>query len=261
MRCFRLGLTAFYGATALGSARSAPRPLRPDARSSPTTRCSMTRGPSRPVARRGRPRARRASRRSARAPGPCVSPTAAASLCAAAITRWPNRRPRATSASATAPRPAQRPPMAAPTPSRRMPHSARATTRARAASARPTALRLCASGAPKTAAGSCGAESADAAAPDANTDAGDAGDAGDRTRPRAGGAQQRALCDVHHGRVQRREEGVRSRYGVQLVPRVCAWLRATSCVDACGKAHSTGKASATELSTCTLTSCRSACGY
>ena len=33
-----------------------------------------------------------------------------------------------------------------------------------------------------------------------------------------------------------------------------------SCVDACGTTHSTGKASATELSSCTLTSCRSACG-
>ena len=33
-----------------------------------------------------------------------------------------------------------------------------------------------------------------------------------------------------------------------------------SCVDACGKSHSTGKASAKELSNCTLTSCRSACG-
>lgn len=32
------------------------------------------------------------------------------------------------------------------------------------------------------------------------------------------------------------------------------------CVDACGKSHSTGKASATELSSCTLTSCRAACG-
>ena len=34
----------------------------------------------------------------------------------------------------------------------------------------------------------------------------------------------------------------------------------TVCVDGCGTAHSTGKASAIELSSCTLTSCRSACG-
>lgn len=33
-----------------------------------------------------------------------------------------------------------------------------------------------------------------------------------------------------------------------------------ACVDACGKSRATGKASATELSSCTLTSCRSACG-
>ena len=41
----------------------------------------------------------------------------------------------------------------------------------------------------------------------------------------------------------------------------CAYACAdTSCVDGCGTAHSTGKASANELSSCTLTSCRSACG-
>jgi hypothetical protein len=41
----------------------------------------------------------------------------------------------------------------------------------------------------------------------------------------------------------------------------CAYACADApCVDACGTAHSTGKASATELSSCTLTSCRSACG-
>ncbi len=34
----------------------------------------------------------------------------------------------------------------------------------------------------------------------------------------------------------------------------------TSCVDGCGTVHSTGRASAIELSSCTLTSCRSACG-
>jgi hypothetical protein len=33
-----------------------------------------------------------------------------------------------------------------------------------------------------------------------------------------------------------------------------------SCVDACGTSHSSGKASAMALSSCTLTSCRSACG-
>lgn len=33
-----------------------------------------------------------------------------------------------------------------------------------------------------------------------------------------------------------------------------------SCVAACGDAHSTGRASAMELASCTLTSCRSACG-
>ena len=41
----------------------------------------------------------------------------------------------------------------------------------------------------------------------------------------------------------------------------CAYACAdASCVDGCGTAHSTGKASAIELSSCTLTSCRSACG-
>ena len=41
----------------------------------------------------------------------------------------------------------------------------------------------------------------------------------------------------------------------------CAYACAdASCVDGCGTAHSTGKASAMELSSCTLTSCRSACG-
>lgn len=33
-----------------------------------------------------------------------------------------------------------------------------------------------------------------------------------------------------------------------------------SCVDGCGAAHATGKVGAMELSSCTLTSCRSACG-
>lgn len=41
----------------------------------------------------------------------------------------------------------------------------------------------------------------------------------------------------------------------------CAYACAdAACVDACGKSRATGKASATELSSCTLISCRSACG-
>ena len=120
----------------------------------------------------------------------------------------------------------------------------------------------CANGAPKTTAGSCGAAPDDAGMADADTDASDAGDAGDAdatAAPAAPGVDPCSSCVSGRCGDAKKACALGTECSLFLA---CAYGCAdVSCVDACGKAHSTGKASATELSTCTLTSCRSACGY
>jgi hypothetical protein len=120
----------------------------------------------------------------------------------------------------------------------------------------------CANGAPKTAAGSCSGGPSDAGTDDASTDAGDAGDAAapDATvPPEPASADRCATCVTDKCNDAKKACALGSECSVFLT---CAYGCAdASCVDACGKTHSTGKASATELSSCTLTSCRSACGY
>ena len=111
----------------------------------------------------------------------------------------------------------------------------------------------CASGATKTTAGSCA---------DATADAGYAADAGAADAsavtepPSADGC---ATCVTDKCNDAKKACALGTECSVFLA---CAYGCAdAACVDTCGKTHSTGKASATELSSCMLTSCRSACGY
>ena len=122
----------------------------------------------------------------------------------------------------------------------------------------------CASGATKTTAGPCGADLDAGDAGDAATelDAGDAGDADASDAgapPEAPSADLCLACAANRCGDQKKACALGSECSTFLG---CAYgCTDAACVDACGTAHSTGKASATELANCTLTSCRSACGY
>ncbi|MDB4998304.1 MAG: hypothetical protein JWM74_5736 [Myxococcaceae bacterium] len=125
----------------------------------------------------------------------------------------------------------------------------------------------CANGAAKTTAGSCAEPSEAGADPDASADAGDAGsdEAGDAGAPDAAvtpdlpSADGCATCVTDKCNDAKKACALGTECSAFLA---CAYGCAdATCVDACGKTHSTGKASATELSSCTLTSCRAACGY
>ena len=102
---------------------------------------------------------------------------------------------------------------------------------------------------------------------DAGTvDAGDAGDAGDADASDAGATPAPVVASVDActscvaGKCGDAKKACA--LGTECsVFLACAYVCAdASCVDGCAAAHSTGKASAMELSSCTLTSCRSACG-
>lgn len=122
----------------------------------------------------------------------------------------------------------------------------------------------CANGAPSTTAGSC-AGSTDGGPDagiddDAATDAGDAGDAGDDASalPEAPSVDRCAGCVSDRCGDAKKACALGTECSAFLG---CAYGCAdASCVDECGKSHSTGKASAMELSGCTLTSCSSPCG-
>jgi hypothetical protein len=122
----------------------------------------------------------------------------------------------------------------------------------------------CANGGRKTTAGSCGAPADDggstddaATDPDASGDAGDA--AAEAAAPEVPSADRCATCVSDRCGDPKKACALGSECSLFLA---CAYACTdVACVDACGKAHSTGKQSATELSNCTLTSCRSACGY
>lgn len=127
----------------------------------------------------------------------------------------------------------------------------------------------CVNGASKaTTTGACGVTDAgadDGATLDAAVDAGDAGDAGDASDAAdaagpapASGVDACASCIAGKCGDPKKACALGTECSAFLG---CAHACAdAACVDACGKARATGKASATELSSCTLTSCRSACG-
>jgi hypothetical protein len=113
----------------------------------------------------------------------------------------------------------------------------------------------CTGGAPnkKTTAASCGAGIADAGI----VDAADASDAAVVT-PMTASVDACASCVADKCGDAKKACALGSECSAFLA---CAYGCAdASCVVACGDAHSTGRASAIELSSCTLTSCRSACG-
>jgi hypothetical protein len=123
----------------------------------------------------------------------------------------------------------------------------------------------CSSGGTKTTAGSCSTDDAgtdtDGGVADAATDdGGDAGDAGvpDATTSETASVDGCAACVSDKCDAAKKACALGSECSAFLA---CAYgCVDAACVDACGKSFSTGKASATELSSCTLTSCRSACG-
>jgi hypothetical protein len=129
----------------------------------------------------------------------------------------------------------------------------------------------CTGGTKSTAPGACGEVDAgdsgtsnDAATdPDADPDAGEAGapdadvDSG-VSPPIATGVDACASCVSGKCGDAKKSCALGSECNTYLG---CAYACAdAACVDACGKSYATGKASALELSSCTLTSCRSACG-
>lgn len=118
----------------------------------------------------------------------------------------------------------------------------------------------------KTTAASCGGGIADAAIVDAAdasdatdaADAADASDAGVVVTPVTASVDACASCVADKCGDAKKACALGSECSAFLA---CAYGCAdASCVAACGDAHSTGRASAIELSSCTLTSCRSACG-
>jgi hypothetical protein len=126
----------------------------------------------------------------------------------------------------------------------------------------------CAGGPTTTTASSCGtSDDAGTSQGDAATDldAGDGGDASDADAdagtpaPEAPSADRCSSCVADRCGDPKKACAIGSECSAFLA---CAYgCTDVACVDACGKAHSTGKESATELTNCTLTSCRSACGY
>lgn len=125
----------------------------------------------------------------------------------------------------------------------------------------------CVNGASKpTTTGACGATDAgaDADADDgAAADAADAGDSGDADADAAvpapaTGVDTCASCVSGKCGDPKKACALGTECAAFLgCAHACADV---ACVDACAKARATGKASAMELSSCTLTSCRSACG-
>ena len=112
-----------------------------------------------------------------------------------------------------------------------------------------------------TTAGSCGDGDGNDGGTTSDADAGDAGD--------AGGGDDGAVPEAPS--VDRCETCVSDKCGdakklCALESECTAYLACANgcanagCVDACGKSHASGRTSALELSSCTLTSCRSACG-
>ncbi len=102
------------------------------------------------------------------------------------------------------------------------------------------------------------------AATDAAVDAGDGGDASDHAGdsgvvpPEAPSVDRCAACVAGRCDAAKKLCAIGSECAAFLA---CAkGCGDASCVTACGASHSTGKASAAELSSCTLASCRSACG-
>ena len=121
----------------------------------------------------------------------------------------------------------------------------------------------CAGGGRKTTAGSCGDTDA-GPTDDAGTDSG-AGDGGDA------GVPVDASIPETPSLVDRCQACVSDKCGeakklCALGSECTAFLSCANgcvdaaCVEACGKSHASGRTSALELSSCTLTSCRSACG-
>ena len=123
----------------------------------------------------------------------------------------------------------------------------------------------CATGGTKTTAGSCNALEDAGTSSDAAVDL-DAADAGPDSAapaapaaPPAPSAEGCSSCGANKCGDPKKACAIGSECDSFLA---CAYVCAdAACVDACGKAHSTGRVSATELANCTLTSCRSACGY
>jgi hypothetical protein len=120
----------------------------------------------------------------------------------------------------------------------------------------------CAGGGRKTTvscAGDAGSDAESDASP--TTDAGDAGtDAGDSgvVAPEVPSVDGCAACVSGRCDAAKKLCAIGSECAAFLA---CAkGCGDAACVTACGASHSTGKASAMELSSCTLTSCRSACG-
>ena len=88
-------------------------------------------------------------------------------------------------------------------------------------------------------------------------DAGDAGDAG-VVIPEAPSVDGCAACVSGRCEAAKKLCAIGSECAAYLAcARSCS---DAACVTACGASHASGKASAIELSSCTLTSCRSACG-
>jgi hypothetical protein len=123
----------------------------------------------------------------------------------------------------------------------------------------------CAKGVPSTAPGCASTDAgtdanntSDAGAADASDlDAGDASDGG-AVAPPVQGVDACASCVAGSCGDAKKLCGLGSECEAFLA---CAFgCTDASCVDACGSSHSSGKASAMALSSCTLTSCRSACG-
>ncbi|HSO33742.1 MAG TPA: hypothetical protein VLT33_14515, partial [Labilithrix sp.] len=117
----------------------------------------------------------------------------------------------------------------------------------------------CTGGPPQTSP-SCGDDAGSDAAPADGGDAGDSGDSGDSgtVAPPPPSVDGCAQCVAGRCDAAKKLCGLGSECAAFLA---CAQgCSDATCVAACGMSHSTGKASATELSSCTLTSCRSACG-
>lgn len=110
----------------------------------------------------------------------------------------------------------------------------------------------CANGKPATTAPSCAAS--DAGAGDAAT-----ADRGDAALPEGPSVDRCSAC-VAGGCGEAKKLCAPSSECEAFLACAKSCEGDAACADACGKSHASGKAGATELSNCTLTSCRSACG-
>jgi hypothetical protein len=127
----------------------------------------------------------------------------------------------------------------------------------------------CTNGAPntKTTVASCGGAVADASVTDAASAAdADAGDAGAADADADAGLVTPVTASVDACASCASDKCGDAKKACALGTECSLFLACAhactdaSCVAGCGDAHSTGRASAMELSSCTLTSCRSACG-